>query len=268
MVKKQTKTLVELRNEVREAQRNLLQEIWEHFRSTGEWPILRVLYSKDGKEVIKEALWDLGRSVGWEETPSQPWTRYRLSLLGTFLTNDGPELQKLFAKFFEFQRDLFYSEPAKALPTSTEISEKLGLDDEQTILLGKLISLGNLGGSHQNPPNKSWSVDAMAEAADFPKTGGLVDQVDQWVCRFYEPNGIVFQDQHLAQYSSGRAFSPTLTVPHSPPCPAEIALSVERLRNKYPDQTKIGFLIMRFAAAKPFQRIVDVIKATGESMGS
>jgi hypothetical protein len=52
----------------------------------------------------------------------------------------------------------------------------------------------------------------------------------------------------------------TLAQPHPP----EIALSIDRLRAKYPDAKKLGFLVMRFAAAKPFQCIVEAIKNTGE----
>lgn len=44
--------------------------------------------------------------------------------------------------------------------------------------------------------------------------------------------------------------------------PPEIAMSLDRLRVRYPDPKKLGFLIMRFAAAKPFEAIVEAIKKT------
>jgi hypothetical protein len=49
--------------------------------------------------------------------------------------------------------------------------------------------------------------------------------------------------------------------------PPEIAISIDRLRRKFPDPNTLGFLVMRFAAAKPFSRIVEVIKKTGEEHG-
>ncbi len=49
--------------------------------------------------------------------------------------------------------------------------------------------------------------------------------------------------------------------------PPEIAMSIDRLRERYPDPKKVGFLIMRFAAAKPFGRIVEVIQKTAEEHG-
>ncbi len=55
----------------------------------------------------------------------------------------------------------------------------------------------------------------------------------------------------------------TLAQPHPP----EIAMSLDRLRAKYPDPKKVGFLVMRFTAAKPFAKIVEIIKQTGEQHG-
>lgn len=55
----------------------------------------------------------------------------------------------------------------------------------------------------------------------------------------------------------------TLASPHPP----EIAMSLDRLRTKYPDPKKLGFLIMRFAAAKPFEKIVNAIKETAAKHG-
>ena len=55
----------------------------------------------------------------------------------------------------------------------------------------------------------------------------------------------------------------TLAQPHPP----EIAMSLDRLRTKYPDPKKLGFLVMRFTAAKPFARIVQIIKETAGKHG-
>jgi len=44
-------------------------------------------------------------------------------------------------------------------------------------------------------------------------------------------------------------------------------MPLDRLRSKYPDPTKLGFLIMRFTAAKPFANIVGIIKETATKNG-
>jgi nucleoside 2-deoxyribosyltransferase len=51
------------------------------------------------------------------------------------------------------------------------------------------------------------------------------------------------------------------------PHPPEIAMPLDRLREKYPDPKKLGFLVMRFTAAKPFGKIVEIIKRVGEEHG-
>jgi hypothetical protein len=66
-----------------------------------------------------------------------------------------------------------------------------------------------------------------------------------------------FEDEH-----SDVTFS-ALSQPHPP----EIGISIARLREIYPDPKKLGFLVMRFTAAKPFERIVEIIKATAAKHG-
>lgn len=51
------------------------------------------------------------------------------------------------------------------------------------------------------------------------------------------------------------------------PHPPEIAMSLDRLRTKYPDPKKLGFLVMRFAPGKPYERIVQIIKNTAAKFG-
>lgn len=55
----------------------------------------------------------------------------------------------------------------------------------------------------------------------------------------------------------------TLAQPHPP----EIAMPLDRFRTKFPDPKKTGFLIMRFAAEKPYANIVSAIKNAGKELG-
>jgi hypothetical protein len=68
-----------------------------------------------------------------------------------------------------------------------------------------------------------------------------------------------------ANFQEETTVTPLSTFAHSHP--PEIAISLDRLKGRYPDPKKLGFLIMRFAAAKPFTRIVTVIKNTGAKYG-
>ena len=58
---------------------------------------------------------------------------------------------------------------------------------------------------------------------------------------------------------------PVSTLAHA--IPPELNLSLDRLRRKYPDPSKTGFLIMRFTSGKPFDGIVKAIQKTGEELG-
>jgi hypothetical protein len=55
----------------------------------------------------------------------------------------------------------------------------------------------------------------------------------------------------------------TLAQPHPP----EIAISLDRFRGKFPNPNRVGFLIMRFAAAKPYANIVEAIRTVGVKHG-
>lgn len=244
----------------------LLQEAWEHFRTNREWPILRSLYSRHGTEDVKKALLGLGGSIGIEQPSNRRWSRYELSLLGVLLTKDGPHLQGLLTVFFNFQRELFLNQPANELATSVEIAERLELDNQERSLLGDLLRLGGIGAGH-NPEDDTWSVNAMEGAANFPKVGDLCATVEEWLLRHYEPNAPVFQDQRRLQYVS-LPLSITGTTPLSAqPHPPEITTSLERLRERHPDPNKLGFLMMRFNASKPYAKIVETIKATANESG-
>jgi hypothetical protein len=51
------------------------------------------------------------------------------------------------------------------------------------------------------------------------------------------------------------------------PHPPEISISLDRLRERYPDYSKCGFLIMRFTATEPYRRILAAIDETARGHG-
>ncbi len=193
-MKKIKQTLNEFRQQIKldEFQKELLQQIWQHFRVKGEWPILRELYSQHGKKRVKKALSVLTGNVGQEERGSQHWTTYRLSLLGALLTKDGLSFQTLIMRFFDFQRERYQKEPLKPYYSATEIGQALKLSNEQISLMGQLLALRNLGGSEK--PRNDWGVNAMDDAEDFPAEGDFTVQLDKEVFKYYEPNAAVFDE--------------------------------------------------------------------------
>lgn len=51
------------------------------------------------------------------------------------------------------------------------------------------------------------------------------------------------------------------------PHPPEMSISLDRLRERYPDYSRCGFLIMRFTATSPYQRILSAIDKTAREYG-
>jgi hypothetical protein len=197
-------TLNELREQLTPFQKELLEEVWQHFRSSGEWPVLRELYSKHTKQKVRQALslTPLSGSVGWENrnSSSSRWSRYSLTLLGAFLTKEGFALQTLMSDLFQFQRETFQTRPQATEIKSEEIEKRLNLSPDKTQILGQLVRLGNFGGGWSAAPDGPWSISAMEEAENFPPNGNLADYVSEWSCRLYKDDAAVFEDQRLTGY--------------------------------------------------------------------
>ena len=265
MADKKAPTLAELRKTITPFQKQLLDEAWQHFHDTGDWPILRSLYNRHkDKAKVREALIGMGGSIGREENGPRRWSRYALSLLGTMLTSEGLYLQKLMVCLFEFQRELYHRSPSEEQATSQEIATALKLGKEDTALLGQLLWLDHFGGG-RNEKEGTWTVSAMEEAADFPIEGGLSRETEAWLCRRYDRDASVFRDQRTTTpYLPDSFDAPATSIASISPNPPEIVVSLERLRARYPDSKKLGFLVMRFTASKPFARIVEVIKQTAK----
>jgi hypothetical protein len=195
-------TLAGIRREMNQFQEELLEEVWQYFRTTGEWPILRILYSKYGKHKVRNALSSLKGNVGWEESGPKGWMVYHFTLLAALLTQKGPDFYSLLEKYFNFQRNLFKNEPETAYVTGTRIAQELKLSQEDNETLGQLLYLGQAGGSQKR--SESWAVNALVEAEGFPEKIKLSAQVNEWIFRNYRSEMVVFQDERTPQHSAGR----------------------------------------------------------------
>lgn len=120
------------------------------------------------------------------------------------------------------------------------------------------FSRGAVSGKASAPECSSLDLAALEKAQ-------LLHIQDEGNVVMCAPTGLLYQVVDLNFAESEEASRPvsTLAQPHPP----EIAISLDRLRAKYPDPKKLGFLVMRFAAAKPFANIVEVIKKAGEEHG-
>lgn len=68
-----------------------------------------------------------------------------------------------------------------------------------------------------------------------------------------------------SNFADDEVVAPLSTLAHT--APPELNLSLDRLRRKYPDPAKLGFLVMRFTSGKAFSAIVTAIKETATKHG-
>lgn len=262
-------TLAQIRRGMKPLEKVILQQAWDYFCSheKNEWPILRTLYRDHGKAKVKAALKRLGGGVGREDSGQSRWPRYSLTLLGALLTKEGPAMERLMIRLFEFQRDLFQRHPEATEAKSEEIQPLLELTNDESALLSRLIRLASFGGSY-GPGNSPWSVSIMDETDEFPVKGDLRHIFESWLFRHYQRHEPVFSEQRRNYYHHvGPSLSNFYDEGHESAHPSEITQSLKRLRQRYPDTTKLGFLIMRFTEGEPFSRIVKVIKDTAKKHG-
>ena len=101
------------------------------------------------------------------------------------------------------------------------------------------------------------ALDALAASELLTATGASGERTCTLLGLIYKAVDSNFADEEAPAPIS------TLAQPHPP----EIAMSLDRLRTRYPDPKKLGFLVMRFTAAKPFAHIVQIIKETAGKHG-
>lgn len=258
-------SLQALREQITPAQRELLDEVWEYFLKNRTWLTFRELYSRHTKARLSKVLRGLDGNFFRRNTQKGPWPALELTLLGVLMTSRGEGFQKLFIRMFEYQRELFYKRPNATDFNSKEIQSDLNLNDDEAKLLGELIWIGGAGSG----TSEQWRMNALEEAENFPKEGDLLEYLSAWLLRYYDKELPSNPDELTSWFAKKQMPS----IPwqanqlNNPVLPTELDHSLSRLREQFPDDRKLGFLIMRFDSNGPLTEISKVIKETGRKYG-
>ena len=107
------------------------------------------------------------------------------------------------------------------------------------------------------PSFNSATLDALAAEGLLHKAGNDSEARFTFTRRIFDAVKTGFADEPISV--------PLSTLAHA--APPELNLSLDRLRKKYPDPAKLGFLIMRFTPGKVFEAILAAIQETAAKYG-
>ena len=169
-------TLEQLRSQLTDDQRAILNAIWEHYeKETGDkrWIRTRLLHHRfgaTGSTIVPTALKQLGGSYAYEQGYGAD-KLYQLTLLGVLLTDQGREAAELLARYLEHVQERFSSDPNVQQVKDAEVETALGLTKEKSRFLRHILSLSRFyaGGGF----GETWyalvpdDVDELPSVQDF-----------------------------------------------------------------------------------------------------
>lgn len=188
--------LANLRRNLTDDQRNVLNRIWRYHREQSQWIPARVLHHEMGKQTILAAIEPLGGTVvfkGWDPTRKE---RYQLTLLGVILSDYGCEAEDLLVCYFDYVRSQFQQNPEIEKVTGEEIKQALQLTEEQTQYLAQLINLGSFWTGHASF-GKKWECGVPPDIDDLPGIPDLRTYVQQKVVEQYDSKKPIEENDRL-----------------------------------------------------------------------
>jgi hypothetical protein len=182
MPERRAGSLEELRGRLIPEQRTVLNAIWEHYRDQGEWILRSSLDQRFGAAAVRDALEGLGPGTAEviEELGQQG---VRLTFLGVLLSDQGPEVEALLARYLEYVRDRCRKDPRLEWVGSQEVETALDLTPPRSRLLRQLIRLSHWWGGGSGFGTREWTVGIPVDVDDLPADPDLREYVRAHVLR-------------------------------------------------------------------------------------
>ena len=148
-------------------QRTVLNEIWGYFRDQNQWISRRVLDERFGHPAVQACFEQLGENIlrTIEEDAEE---RCQLTFLGVLLTSQGDESEQILARYLEYVRGRYKSDPRLEWVGSQEVEAALGLTTVRSRLLRQLIRLSHWWGGGSGFGNQEWTVGVPVDVDDLP----------------------------------------------------------------------------------------------------
>jgi hypothetical protein len=175
-------SLEELRGRLTGEQRSVLSAVWEHYRDQGEWILRSTLDQRFGVGALHDVLEALGPSiVGELEEDGRQGCR--VTFLGVLLTDQGSEAEQLLARYLEYVRDRWRTDPRLEWVGSQEVEAALGLPVQRSRLLRQLIRVSHWWGGGSGFGAREWTVGVPVDVDDLPPDPNLCGYVRQHALR-------------------------------------------------------------------------------------
>jgi len=175
-----------LRGRLTQDQRAILNTVWEHYRDQNRWIPRPLLQERFGRPALAAALEQVGGGVV-AECQDDEADCYRLTFLGVLLADQGQESEDLLARYLEFVRDRFRSDPRVEWVSSLEVEAALGLTRERSRLLRQLIRLSHWWGGGSGFAGREWTVGVPIDVDDLPAEPDLRGYVRDHVLKHFAP---------------------------------------------------------------------------------
>ena len=160
-------TLEDLKGQLTGEHRTVLNAVWEHYRDQGEWILRKNLDQRFGAGGIRGALEALGPSiVGEVEDAGRQGVR--VTFLGILLTDQGPEVEELLARYLEYVRDRYRKDAHLEWVGSQEVEAALDLTPPRSRLLRQLIRVSHWWGGGSGFSAREWTVGIPVDVDDLP----------------------------------------------------------------------------------------------------
>jgi len=211
-------TVAELRNGVTDFQKEVLTEICDAFLASDNGLSTRSLHLKHRKARVVEALRALGGSIVREFEDYQQGNRYRPTILGLFLSSNGPEYEALLVRFIEYVEQQVLAQNDRTVFKSNEVDAALSLTKIQSRLLCRLLNESNLWRANSSSPlmgDFSWEARVVEHVDELPAWTSKQEFLSRWVMRDYDAKRPVF----LSEARESRSEIPSLLTGEEFPAP-------------------------------------------------
>ena len=188
--------LDDLRARLTRNQCDILNAIWRYYLEHDKWIPSRVLHHEYSKATVQSALEQLGGSIVFESAEI-PKAHYQLTFLGILLTEQGEEYQKMLVQYLEYVREKFGSNPEIEMVSNQELDAAMHLTQDQSRLLGQLITRSPFWGGSSSQGSHGWSVSVPRDVEDLSSVPDLGAYVRAYVLKDFDPDVPVSQNERV-----------------------------------------------------------------------